>query len=104
MEVNYLNSGYFINHHMMFPLGNFFEHEGEYEVGFDYTFFCAIHPNDRPKWGRKWAELIKSGGTLLLFVFPNKTFRPEGPPWPVTSKDATSVLQECNFIFISFVL
>ena len=37
---------------------------------FDYTFFCAIPPSLRSKWGARVASLLKPGGRLLTLAFP----------------------------------
>lgn len=75
---------------------NFFDHKDEYELGFDYTFLCAIHLDERPKWAQKWAELIQSGGKLIVFLYPIKQRLHRNPPWVVTVEDVSEVLNECK--------
>ncbi|KAI8073268.1 S-adenosyl-L-methionine-dependent methyltransferase [Gongronella butleri] len=58
---------------------------GGYDLAYDYTFFCALHPSFRPKWGSRYAELIKPGGVLIALMFPIEAKDPEdGPPYAVT--------------------
>jgi hypothetical protein len=52
--------------------GDFFSADlgGQFDFTFDYTFFCALPPSLREKWGRRHAELLKPGGKLLTLAFP----------------------------------
>lgn len=56
----------------------------KFDVGYDYTFFCAIHPSMRGDWGRAWAEHIKSGGKLVALCYPDNPSKKDGPPWHVS--------------------
>lgn len=61
--------------------GDFFTHEGEYDVILEQTFFCAIDPSLRPNYAKKMHELLVHGGHLmgLLFDAPmNDTHPPFG--------------------------
>lgn len=59
---------------------DFFEHEGEYDLIIEQTFFCALPPEDREAYARKMYNLLKPGGRLVgvLFTFP---FSEDGPPF-----------------------
>jgi hypothetical protein len=75
--------------------GDFFAWKGEYDIGYDYTFFCALHPDMRKDWGLRWKGLLKPGGLLITLIFP--VIDPErqtmtGPPWPVTPEMYTEHL------------
>ncbi|KAJ1934762.1 hypothetical protein FBU59_005594, partial [Linderina macrospora] len=35
--------------------------ESKYQVAYDYTFFCAIHPSMREDWGKRYAEIMSPG-------------------------------------------
>lgn len=58
---------------------NFFDLEGEWDLVLEQTFFCALHPDERPAYVRKMVTLLPPGGRLsgVLFEFD----RPGGPPF-----------------------
>ncbi len=58
---------------------DFFEHPGQYDMVVEQTFFCALHPDLRPKYAQKMAELIVPGGKLVGVLF-NTNFE-GGPPF-----------------------
>jgi methyl halide transferase len=60
-------------------LGNFFNHQGEYDLILEQTFFCALEPNLRNEYVSKMYELLSSTGTLVGLLF-NRTFK-GGPPF-----------------------
>ena len=48
-----------------------FSDDQTFDFIFDYTFFCAIPPELRPKWGEQMGKLIASpNGKLLTLMFP----------------------------------
>jgi SAM-dependent methyltransferase len=61
-------------------LGDFFSHEGEYDLILEQTFFCALDPVLRKSYVGQMKKLLKNGGKLagLLFV---KEFEKAGPPF-----------------------
>ncbi|MFP9114797.1 methyltransferase [Flavobacterium sp. RHBU_3] len=63
-----------------FILGDFFAHEGQYDIIIEQTFFCALDPALRSEYVAKMHSLLKPGGILagLLFNFP---LTQEGPPF-----------------------
>lgn len=63
-----------------FILGDFFAHEGQYDIIIEQTFFCALDPALRSEYVTKMHSLLKPGGILagLLFNFP---LTHEGPPF-----------------------
>ena len=81
--------------------------EGEKDLKFDfiydYTFFCALDPFLRKKWGERISTLLKpKSGKLLTLVFPFlegvDTSGPlRGPPYPVTVDDYKRVLEPVGF-------
>lgn len=54
--------------------GNFFEHQGKYDVILEQTFFCSFVPTDenRSAYAKQMAKLLKPSGKLvgLWFDFP----------------------------------
>lgn len=59
--------------------GDFFEHNGQYDLIVEQTFFCALHPSIRKSYAKKMQQLIKPGGKLIGLLF-NKHFE-GGPPF-----------------------
>ncbi|KAI9265052.1 S-adenosyl-L-methionine-dependent methyltransferase [Phascolomyces articulosus] len=57
--------------------------EGGYDLVYDYTFLCAMPPHMRPDWGKRMAEIIKPGGTLIALMFPLKE-KPQQPPFTLS--------------------
>lgn len=65
---------------------DFFMFEMEpFDVVFDYTFFCALPPTERHRWGKKMKELVAPGGELVTLMFPVVRGRDleKGPPYTV---------------------
>lgn len=60
--------------------GDFFKHEGEYDLILEQTFFCALPPKRRADYARQMANLLAPTGKLvgLLFSFP---LTEQGPPF-----------------------
>lgn len=58
--------------------GDFFEHEGEYDLILEQTFFCALNPSLRHLYAKKMDALLSSGGKLagVLFGVPMNADRP----------------------------
>lgn len=71
-----------------------------YDFIFDYTFFCALPPLLRKKWGERMSELLTPDtGRLLTFMFPilpNPEIPLKGPPFSVTIQDYRNVLEHNN--------
>ncbi len=59
--------------------GDFFEHEGQYDLILEQTFFCALHPSQRESYIKQMHQLLKPGGRLAGVLF-NKSFE-GGPPF-----------------------
>lgn len=60
--------------------GDFFGHQGQYDLLIEQTFFCAISPSLRPNYVAKAASLLKGGGSIVGLLF-NIDFEREGPPF-----------------------
>lgn len=60
-------------------VGDFFEHQGKYDLILEQTLFCAIDPSLRRKYAEKSAELLNTGGKLVGLLF-NRQFE-GGPPF-----------------------
>lgn len=57
-----------------------------FDLGYDLTFLCALHPSMREAWARGWARLLKRGALLVTACYPVDPSRNQdaGPPWPLT--------------------
>lgn len=60
-------------------LGDFFAHQGNYDLIIEQTFFCALPPEMRQQYVLKMHQLLSKGGKLAGLLF-NKTFE-VGPPF-----------------------
>jgi cyclopropane fatty-acyl-phospholipid synthase-like methyltransferase len=63
-----------------FIQSDFFEHEGQYDLIIEQTFFCALNPKLRKEYVQKMHSLLSPKGKLvgLLFQFP---LTESGPPF-----------------------
>lgn len=60
--------------------GDFFAHEGEYDLILEQTFFCAIDPSLREQYVQKMHQLLSSDGKLVGLLF-DVVFEKDGPPF-----------------------
>lgn len=67
------------NYNITILLGDFFEHQGKYDLILEQTFFCALPPTMREKYAKKMHLLLAEKGLLVGLLF-NKTFD-VGPPF-----------------------
>jgi len=58
-----------------------------FDFVWDYTFFCALDPDQRGSWSQTMKRLVEPGGLLatLLFPFEDPISSREGPPWPINT-------------------
>jgi SAM-dependent methyltransferase len=66
--------------HEQIVLTNFFDHQGQYDLILEQTFFCALDPRLRPQYVSKIKSLLKPGGKLVGVWF-DREFDFEGPPF-----------------------
>jgi SAM-dependent methyltransferase len=70
-----------------------FADDEQYDLLFDHTFFCAIHPEDRPAFGELTRRLVRTGGIVCSIVFPaEKQLGSGGPPWGMAIADLEAAL------------
>ena len=67
------------NSNIKIILGDFFEHQGEYNLILEQTFFCALPTVERDKYVQKMYSLLTKKGLVVGLLF-NKTFE-HGPPF-----------------------
>lgn len=67
-------------------LADFFEHDNQYDLILEQTFFCAIDPDLRNQYAQKTNSLLKPNGKIagLLFQFP---LTEAGPPFGGSKKE-----------------
>ncbi|MBC7642405.1 MAG: thiopurine S-methyltransferase, partial [Flavobacterium sp.] len=78
-------------------LGDFFEHQGEYDLIIEQTFFCALPPTMRQKYVCKMHQLLADEGKLAGLLF-NRTFE-VSPPFG-GSKEEYEMLFAVTFDFL----
>ncbi len=66
--------------------GDFFEHNSQYDIIIEQTFFCALDPILRNAYAEKMSQLLKSGGKLIGLLF-NFELTSEGPPFGGSKKE-----------------
>ena len=60
--------------------GDFFEHEGQYDLILEQTFFCALNPELRSNYAKKMHELLAPKGKLAGVMFCFELTK-KGPPF-----------------------
>lgn len=78
-------------------LGDFFEHQGKYDLIIEQTFFCALPPTIRQKYVWKMHRLLADEGILAGLLF-NRTFD-VSPPFG-GSKEEYEKLFKATFDFL----
>jgi len=59
---------------------NFFDLEQTFDLIFEQTFFCALHPSQRPKYALKMCELLSPKAKLVGVMFSIPLYN-EHPPF-----------------------
>ncbi len=59
---------------------DFFNHQEQYDLILEQTFFCALHPRLRKDYVQKCHELLSPGGSVRGVLF-QIDFENEGPPF-----------------------
>jgi len=70
---------HFKSHALKIIHGDFFAHNGSYDLILEQTFFCAIDPSLREQYAGKMKDLLVPGGTLAGVLF-DRDFE-AGPPF-----------------------
>ncbi len=78
--VAHLKEKYKGNPHIKIILGDFFHHEGQYDLVLEQTFFCALPPHLRNDYVMKMQELLAPHGKLAGVLF-DRAFEQQGPPF-----------------------
>jgi methyl halide transferase len=80
MLVEQLREKYKGNRYIKVIHGDFFQHEGEYDLVLEQTFFCALNPPLRKDYVTKMNELLAENGKLVGVLF-DREFEQQGPPF-----------------------
>lgn len=80
MLVGQLNKKFNSNPNINIIHGDFFQHQGEYDLIIEQTFFCAIEPSLRKKYVSKMNELLIKNGRIAGLLF-DREFEKQGPPF-----------------------
>ena len=59
---------------------DFFEHQGQYDLIIEQTFFCAINPSLRQQYAEHMNTLLKPNGKLVGLLF-NDVLNTDKPPF-----------------------
>jgi len=76
--VHHLKLKFENNKNIKIILGDFFEHQGVYDLIIEQTFFCALPPSLRQKYVWKMAQLLSKKGKLSGLLF-NREFEVSPP-------------------------
>ena len=95
--IRILQQKFATNNNIKIVLGDFFKHQGSYDLIIEQTFFCALPPTMRQEYVAKMHDLLAKNGKLAGVLF-NRTFT-AGPPfggsqeeYKMLFKDAFEVL------------
>ncbi|MBS1489019.1 MAG: methyltransferase domain-containing protein [Bacteroidetes bacterium] len=72
--------------------GDFFQHQGHYDLIIEQTFFCAFHPHRRNEYAEKVASLLTKQGRIIGLLF-NTTFEKQGPPFGGSVSEYQSIFE-----------
>jgi SAM-dependent methyltransferase len=80
------------NPNIIIMLGDFFEHQGVYDIIIEQTFFCALPPTMRQKYVWKMHQLLAKEGKITGLLF-NRIFE-SGPPFGGSQEEYTLLFQQ----------
>lgn len=84
--VNKLENKFSLNNNIQIILGDFFKHQGEYDLILEQTFFCALHPAFRSPYVAAMKQLLAPNGKLAGVLF-DRLFEQNGPPFGARKTD-----------------
>jgi methyl halide transferase len=74
--------------------GDFFKHEGVYDLVLEQTFFCALHPSLREAYVHKMESLLAPNGKIAGLLF-NTQFEKPGPPFGGSTAEYKELFKKC---------
>ncbi|SNS24871.1 thiopurine S-methyltransferase [Belliella buryatensis] len=72
---------------------DFFQHEYQYDLILEQTFFCALPVDIRQEYAIKMHDSLKQGGLLVGVMF-NRIFEHDGPPFGGTVDEYKSYFED----------
>lgn len=75
---------YFPEEHLL--LEDYFTLKGNFDLIVEQTFFCALHPGQRPAYAKKANELLNPGGHLVGVLFSGELNK-DHPPFGGTKEE-----------------
>lgn len=82
---------------VVYEVTDFFSYDAGpgFDFVWDYTFFCALGPDQRESWAQVMKRSIKPSGLLatLIFPFEDPISEREGPPWPINTELVRSFVE-----------
>jgi SAM-dependent methyltransferase len=83
---------------VVYEVADFFSYvpAAGFDFVWDYTFFCALDPDQRGAWSEAMKRLVNPSGMLatLLFPYEDPISDRQGPPWPINTDLVRSYLDE----------
>lgn len=98
--VTKLKNKFAANNNIKIILGDFFNHNGEYDLILEQTFFCALHLTLRKAYVATMKKLVAPNGKLVGVLF-DKNFEQNGPPFG-GNKTEYLLLFESAFKIVTF--
>lgn len=74
-------------------VGDFFKHNGEYDLILEQTFFCALNPDLRKSYVEVMLKLLPSGAKIVGVLF-DKEFEHVGPPFGGTAAEYNTLFKK----------
>lgn len=90
--VQQLKQKFASNPNIKIILGDFFEHQGSYDLIIEQTFFCALPPTMRQKYVWKMHQLLTKNGILAGLLF-NRSFE-ISPPFGGSKEEYQSLFKD----------
>ena len=83
---------------VVYEVTDFFSYAPSHGFDFvwDYTFFCALDPDQRSAWSQTMKRLVEPAGVLatLLFPFEDPISDRAGPPWPINTEMVRTYVED----------
>src|ERR1700730_15903194 len=70
-----------------------FDFQSRFDLIYERTFLCALHPRRWPQYARRVAQLLRPRGRLVGIFFYGK--EPEPPPYPLNEARAAEIFGKC---------
>ena len=95
--VKIIEEKFITNTHIQVLLGDYFQHQGRYDLIIEQTFFCALPPSMRQKYVWKIHDLLAENGILAGLLF-NRIFELRTSFWRKQRRIRIAFLQCVSFL------